>query len=127
MWEPDDILAVAREVRAGLKRLLPRREARAADAELGALLARAATGEDVTTALIEAMSRRDATREAAFGLLRGERGATIGGYQSTLGVPLNRGARYACPRVGCKKTGDRLDDSEPEPRCEDHDIAMHRL
>lgn len=125
MWEPDDILAVARAVRADLKSLLPRREARAADAELGALLARAATGEDVTTALIEAMSRRDATREAAFGLLRGERGAT--GYQPLLGVAFQPGARYACPVVDCKQTGDRLDDSEPEPRCRVHLVAMHRL
>jgi hypothetical protein len=125
MWEPDVVLAVARAVRADLKRLLPRREARAADAELGALLARAATGEDVTAALIEALSRRDATRDAADGLLRGERSAA--GYQPLISPVFQPGARYACPDVSCKETSDRLDDSEPEPRCPEHHVAMHRL
>jgi hypothetical protein len=125
MWQSDEILAAARTVRAELKSLLPRAEARAARAELGALLARADAGEDVTTALIEALSRREATREAALGLLRGERADTA--YQPLLGVAFQPGARYACPVGDCKETGDRLDDSEPEPRCPIHDVTMQRL
>lgn len=123
MSQRDDVLAVARAIRTDLRSLLPRREARAAEAELGALLARDARGEDVTAALLEALSRRDATREAAFRILGGERGA---GYQALLGVTFQPGALYACPVIDCKETADRLDDSDPEPRCPEHRVAMHR-
>jgi len=124
MSQRDDIRTVAQAVRAELRGLLPRRQARAAQAELGALLARDARGEDVTVALLEALSRRDATREAALRVLGGERGP---GYQALLTVVTSQtGAQYACPVVDCKETAYRLDDSEAEPRCTPHNVVMYR-
>ena len=32
-----------------------------------------------------------------------------------------------CPVGGCEEKGDRLDDSEPEPRCPVHSVRMQRL
>jgi hypothetical protein len=125
MWEPDDVVATARAVRAQLGHLLPPVEARTVDAELGMLLSRADAGEDVTDDLLEALRGHEATREAAFALLRGERVA--GGYAPLLGVTFRTGGRYVCPVSGCRETGDRLDDSEPEPRCPIHDVNMQRL
>ena len=123
MWEPDLVLATARAVRADLGRLLLPDEAQAADAELSMLLERADAGEDVTDRLLEALRRRDATRNAAFSRLRGER---AGSYQALLGSTFHRGASYVCPISGCKETDDRLDDSEPEPRCAVHGVTMQR-
>ena len=123
MSQRDEVRTVAQTVRTQLRSLLPRREARAAEAELAALLARDTRGEDVTADLLEALSRRDATREAAFRLLGGERGAS---YQALLGVTFQPGAKYCCPVLDCKETAYRLDDSDPEPRCSRHGVAMYR-
>lgn len=123
MSQPDVVLATARAIRTQLARMLPAAEALAADAELGRLLDRADAGQDVTDELLEALRRREVTRDAAFGLLRGERGS---GYLPLLGAALHVGARYVCPVSSCNETGDRLDDSEPEPRCPVHGVTMER-
>lgn len=123
MLEPEAVLAVARTLRARLDELLPERDAAQAGGELDALLERAARGEDVTTELLGVLRARDATRAETFRLLRGERV----GYQSLLGVPTDAGGRYACPVARCPERGDRLDDSEPVPRCPAHGVQMQRL
>lgn len=119
------VVATARAVRPRLAQLLSRSEARAADRELGRLLARADAGEDVTAELLDVLRRRDETRDAAFAFLRSERSGA--GYQALLGVATRAGARYTCPVSGCGHTADRLDDSEPEPRCPVHSVRMQRI
>lgn len=124
MWSPELVLATARAIQADVSRLLPAGEARDAERELTALLARADAGEEVVDELLACLRARAGTRDAAFTLLRGER---VGSYRSLLGAPLGAGGRYACPVSGCEEKGDRLDDSEPEPRCPDHSVRMQRL
>jgi hypothetical protein len=124
MSEPDDpVIGVARAVRARLDRLLPPEQAQAARGELDAVLGRADRGEPAGPDLLAVLRRREATRAAALALLRGER---AGAYQPLLGAPMNAGARYVCPRIGCPEVADRLDDSEPEPRCPVHRVKMLR-
>jgi hypothetical protein len=123
MFAPELVVAAARTVRKRLRDLLPAQEAQVVELELGALLARSDAGEDVTSALLEALRSNERIRNATFSLLRGDRS---GNYQALLGVPLRAGGRYACPASGCLETGDRLDDAEPEPRCPIHGIRMQR-
>jgi hypothetical protein len=125
MWSPDVVVAAVRAVRGDLVQLLPRREARIAAAELDAHLARAQVGEDVTAELLHTVRRWAPVRDAVFMQLRSERGP--GDYQALLGVTFDAGARFACPVAGCAEVGDRLDDSEPEPRCPTHRIRMQRV
>jgi hypothetical protein len=122
MLEPEAVLAVVRELRPRLELMLPEREAAQAGAQLDALLERADGGDDVTAELLDVLRARDATRDETFRLLRGERG-----YQPQLGVPADMGGRYACPVARCPERGDRLDDSEPIPRCPTHAVLMQRL
>lgn len=122
MWHRDVVLTTAREIRGQLRRLLPPEEAPLAEAEMDAILRRADAGEDVTEGLLAVLRRREATRQAALTAVRGERG-----YQPLLGAAVGVGARYVCPVADCDKVGDRLDDSEPEPRCPVHGVRMQRI
>jgi hypothetical protein len=124
MSEPDPVVEAARAVRSGLDRLLPPDQAAAAGGELDAVLQRADRGEAVGTDLLTVLRRREATRAAALSLLRGER---AGAYKPLLGAALDIGGRYVCPRIGCSEVADRLDDSEPEPRCPVHSVKMLRV
>ncbi|GAA2706529.1 hypothetical protein [Actinoplanes palleronii] len=123
MSEPDPVADAARAVRSQLDRLLPADQAAAAATELDAVLRRTDRGEATGPDLLAVLRRREPTRVAALSLLRGERAAA---YRPLLGAALDVGGRYVCPRISCPETGDRLDDSEPVPRCPVHGVTMLR-
>src|SRR5215213_6468389 len=95
--EEEDVLAAALAVRPYLRDLVGA-EAAAVEAELAALLARAAAGEPVKVPLLTLLARNAATREwirRALAVPREERA-----FQPPGGYPAVPGLRYVCPGCG---------------------------